>query len=69
MKEEAADLQDEMAVAGAAQAQVLLVQVHAESRQVFILSADVRSQDQRAQLPLHVQAAGSQRQSEQTVQH
>lgn len=45
VKEEVTDLQDEMAVAGVAQAQVLLVQVHAESRQVFILSADVRSQD------------------------
>lgn len=39
------NLQDEVTVAGVAQAQVLLVQVHAESRQVLILSADVCSQD------------------------
>lgn len=44
-QEEATDLQDKEAVAGVAQAQVLLFQVHAESRQVIILSADVRSQD------------------------
>lgn len=43
--EEVTDLQDEVTVAGVAQAQVLLVQVHAESRQVLILSADVRGQD------------------------
>lgn len=43
--EEVTDLQDEVTVAGVAQAQVLLVQVHAESRQVVILSADVRGQD------------------------
>lgn len=39
------DLQDEVTVAGVAQAQVLLVQVHAEPRQVLILSADVCGQD------------------------
>lgn len=44
-QEEATDLQDKEAVAGVAQAQVLLIQVHAESRQVIVLSADVRSQD------------------------
>lgn len=40
-----ADLQDEVSVAGVAQAQVVLVQVHAKPGQVFILSADVRGQD------------------------
>lgn len=48
-----------MAVAGAAQAQVLLVQVHPEPGQVLVLSADVRSQDQRAQVRLHAPAKGS----------
>lgn len=43
--EELNHLQDEVTVAGVAQAQVLLVQVHAEPGQVLVLSADVRSQD------------------------
>lgn len=48
------DLQHEMAVAGVAQAQVFLVQVHSEPGQVLVLSADVRGQDQRTQVCLHV---------------
>lgn len=45
MTEEVTDLQDEVTVAGVAQTQVLLVQVHAKPGQVVILSADVRGQD------------------------
>lgn len=61
------DLQDEVPVAGAAQAQVVLVQVHPEPGQVLVLPADVCSQDQGAQVPLHVQAEGG-GQSENTEQ-
>lgn len=43
--QEVTDLQDEVTVAGVAQAQVTLFQVPAESRQVFVLSADVCGQD------------------------
>ena len=43
--EEVTDLQDEVTVAGVAQAQVILVQVPAKPRQVLVLSADVRGQD------------------------
>lgn len=49
------DLEDEVSVAGVAQAQVILVQVCSELPQVLILSADVRGQDQRTQLALHLQ--------------
>lgn len=45
-------------MAAAAQAQVVPVQAGAEPRQVVVLSADVRGQDQGAQVPLHVPAAG-----------
>lgn len=47
-----------MTVAGVAQAQVLLVQVHSEPGQVLVLSADVCSQDQRTQVRLHAPAGG-----------
>lgn len=43
--EEETDLQDKVAVAGIAQAQVVQVQVRAKFRQVLILSADVRGQN------------------------
>lgn len=43
--EEVTNLQDEVTVAGVAQAQVLLVQVQTKPGQVIILSADVRGQD------------------------
>lgn len=52
------NLQDEVSVAGAAQAQVLLVQVYPKPAQVIVLSADVCGQDQGAQVPLHTQAGG-----------
>lgn len=50
------DLQDEVAVVGVAETQVLLVQVRPEPGQVLVLPADVRGQDQRTKLTLHVQA-------------
>lgn len=43
--EEVTDLQDEVTVAGVAQAQVLLVQVQAKPGQVLVLPADVCGQD------------------------
>lgn len=45
MAVEVTDLQDEVAMAGIAQAEVVLVQVQTESGQVVILSADVCGQD------------------------
>ena len=47
-------LEDEVAMGGVAQAQVILVQVPPELGQVLILSADVGGQDQRPQLSFHV---------------
>lgn len=49
-----AHLQDEVAVRGVSQTQLLLVQVCPEPGQVFVLPADICGQNQRPQLPLHV---------------
>lgn len=49
-----AHLQDEVAVRGISQTQLLLVQVCPEPGQVFVLPADICGQNQRPQLPLHV---------------
>lgn len=41
MGENLTDLQDEVSMAGVAQVQVLLIQVHPKPAQIIVLSADV----------------------------
>lgn len=62
--DEGLDLQHKVAAAGAAQAQLLLVQVGSEPGQVLVLSADVCRKDQRTQVRLHAPAEGKTKVSE-----